>query len=143
MPTRGRSPWIEEAIESILAQTFGAWRLVVSENSEGSPECARALAPYLDDPRITHHVTGRDLGLAGNLTGLIRRGTAPYVALLHDDDRWRPEFLERRVAFLDAHPGCGLVFGHYVTIDEAGRKLDVSPPRLEPGEHAPAEMLPV
>lgn len=143
MPTRGSSPWIEEAIESILAQTFTDWRLVIAENSAGSPECAAVLAPYLDDPRVTHHVNGRDLGMAGNMTGLVRRASAPYVALLHDDDRWHPEFLERRVHFLDAYPDSGLVFGDYFTIDEQGRTLGVSPRRLRPGVHAPADLVPV
>jgi hypothetical protein len=35
-------------------------------------------------------------------------------ALLHDDDCWDPEFLERRVAFLREHPQCGLVSPHQV-----------------------------
>jgi glycosyltransferase involved in cell wall biosynthesis len=143
MPTRGSSPWIGEAIESIVAQTFEGWRLVISENSAGSPECAAALAPYLEDPRITHQVTGRDLGMAGNLNGLIRLGTAPYIALLHDDDLWHPEFLARRVDFLDAHEDCGLVFGNYLTIDGEGRTLEVSPRRFEAGVHAPADVVPV
>ena len=42
------------------------------------------------------------------------------MALLHDDDLWAPEFLERRVAFLDANPSCGLVFSVADFIDDQG-----------------------
>jgi glycosyltransferase involved in cell wall biosynthesis len=143
MPTRGDSPWVTEALDSIVAQTFGAWRLVVSENGPGSPEFAATLEPYLADARITHHVTGRDIGAAGNHTHLTSQGDAQYVALLHDDDRWEPEFLARRVEFLDAHPACGLVFGRWATIDGSGERIDESACPLAEGEHAPETMIPI
>src|SRR3954468_18769106 len=143
MPTRGGSRWVTEALDSIVAQTFSSWRLVVSENGPGSPEFAAMLAPYLADERITHYVTGRDLGAAGNHTYLTSHGDAPYVGLLHDDDRWEPEFLARRVAFLDAHPACGLVFGRWATIDGEGARIDESACPLAEGEHDPETMIPI
>jgi glycosyltransferase involved in cell wall biosynthesis len=143
MPTRGGSPWVAEALDSIVGQTFENWKLVVSENSAGSPEFAATLAPYLVDARITHHVTGEDIGAAGNHTYLTSRGDAPYVALLHDDDRWEPRFLERRVDFLDAHPDCGFVFGRWATIDGDGARIDESSCPLAQGEYEPEIMIPL
>jgi glycosyltransferase involved in cell wall biosynthesis len=143
MPTRGGGPFIGEAIESILAQTFEEWRLVVSENGPGSPDVAEQLAPYLVDPRIEHQTTGVDLGMAGNHTRLIQTGSAPYVALLHDDDRWESQFLHRRVELLDEHPEAAFAFGRYFTIDEHGAAIAEPDVPLEAGVHPPCVVLPL
>jgi glycosyltransferase involved in cell wall biosynthesis len=143
LPTRDGGPYLEEALDSILAQTFRAWRLVVSENGSGSPELAEVLAPYLRDARIAHVKTGYDVGMAGNHTRLIQMGEAPYVAILHDDDRWEPEFLQRRVGMLDERPEAGLAFGRYVTIDHEGRAIAAPEVPFAEGVHGPASVLPV
>jgi hypothetical protein len=43
IPTLGNCPYIVEAIESVLSQTFTAWRLVISENGTGNPRLRRRL----------------------------------------------------------------------------------------------------
>src|SRR6185312_10022575 len=110
MPTRGEAPYIGEAISSVRTQTYPDWTLHVSENGPGGGELQQRLAPYLADERVRYSATGGDLGAAQNHTRLLRAGDAPYVAILHDDDRWDPGFLERRVEFLERHPECGFVF---------------------------------
>ena len=120
IPTYGEPKFLAKAIESVLDQTFPAWALTISENGPGSAAVAAAVEPYLADPRVRYVTTGTNLGGARNSTGLVQSGEAPYVALLHDDDLWAPEFLERRVAFLDANPSCGLVFSVADFIDDQG-----------------------
>jgi glycosyltransferase involved in cell wall biosynthesis len=140
IPTRGRATFLREAIDSVLAQTFTDWRLVVSENGPGEEPVARAVAPYLSDPRITHRVIGRDVGAAGNHTAIARTGEAPYVAILHDDDLWDAAFLERLMEFLEVHPRCGLAFCRARYIDENGRELWRERYRaVTAGEHDPSE----
>jgi glycosyltransferase involved in cell wall biosynthesis len=121
IPTYGRPAYVREAIESVLAQTWTAWRLVISEDGPGGGAVAAAVAPYLADPRITYVATGDRVGAARNMTRLINTGRAPYVALLHDDDRWAPSFLESHVNFLEEHRECGFVCSHSRHIDERGR----------------------
>lgn len=120
IPTYGRPAYLAQAIECVLAQTFESWQLTVSENGPGSKEVEAIVEPYLSDPRVRLTATGRNVGGAGNSTRLIQTGRARYVALLHDDDRWEPEFLARRVAFLEANPTCGLVFSPCDFIDQQG-----------------------
>jgi glycosyltransferase involved in cell wall biosynthesis len=134
IPTYGAPAYLAEAIECVLAQTFSEWRLTISENGEGTDVVAGIVAPYLEDPRVAHVVVGQNIGSAGNASSLIRAGRAPYVGILHDDDRWAPEFLERRVGFLDAHPSCGLVFSACDFIDPSGTVLYRVSPDLEPGQ---------
>ena len=123
IPTFGDPRYLKEAIESVLAQTYGSWRLTISENGAGGGELEAAVKPYLSDDRIRFVTSGRDLGAARNAAGLVSRATARYVGLLNDDDLWYPEFLERRVAFLEAHPECGLVFSGCRVIDSLGDEV--------------------
>jgi glycosyltransferase involved in cell wall biosynthesis len=141
MPTRGSAPWIATAVESILAQTYTNWTLVISENGPPSAELAEMLSPYLEDERVSLVATGADLGPAVNHTRLVQQGTRPYVAILHDDDLWEPEFLERRVAFLEANRECGFVFGRHEIMDERGDTLETSACSLAPGVHSPEAMV--
>jgi glycosyltransferase involved in cell wall biosynthesis len=123
IPTYDRPDYLKEAVESVLSQTFDRWRLYVSEDGPGSSATANAVEPYLSDPRIRYSPAGEQLRPAGNKNLLLRMGSAPYVALLDDDDRWHPPFLARRVAFLEEHPDCAFVFSAVIRIDAKGRPL--------------------
>jgi glycosyltransferase involved in cell wall biosynthesis len=133
IPTHGRPAYLAEAIECVTGQTFPDWRLTISENGEGNDFVARVVEPYLDDPRVSHVVVGENIGGAGNASRLLGTGAARCVGILHDDDRWGPEFLERRVRFLDANPSCGLVFSACDFVDPSGAVLYREDPGLEPG----------
>ena len=143
MPTRGAAPYIKEAIESVLAQSFGSWRLLISENGPGGGELEERIRPYLADQRVQYSPTGKDLGAARNHTRLIQSGSAPYVGILHDDDRWDPGFLARRVDFLDGQPECALVFGANREIDERSHETGRSQLVLAEGVHSPEELAPL
>jgi glycosyltransferase involved in cell wall biosynthesis len=123
IPTYDRPDYLAEAVESVLSQTFERWRLHISEDGPGSAATVRALEPYVRDPRIRYSVAGKQLKPAGNKNLLLRTGSAPYVALLDDDDRWHPTFLARRIAFLEEHPECAFVFSAVNHIDEQGRRI--------------------
>jgi GT2 family glycosyltransferase len=127
-----------------VGQTFASWSLHVSEDGPGTSEVARVVASYTGDPRISYTATGTSLAGSGlgNKNRLLRLAAAPYVALLDDDDRWGPGFLERRVAFLDVHPECGMVFSTYVTIDASGRETGRSQPIGPEGVYPSSELVP-
>ena len=138
IPTVGTRPYLTEALESVFAQTVTSWRLVLSEDGPGLGRVSRALEPYADDPRIQHVLTGDRVGIGPNHTNLFRDGRAPYLAVLHDDDRWHPQFLERRLRFMDAHPNCGFVYSGHVVMNEEGRPLGRTEPRMRPGVYSSA-----
>lgn len=142
IPAHGRPKYLVDAIESVLSQTLGRWRLTVSEDGLGNGPVAEVVEPYLGDARIRYAATGERVGAARNMSSLIASATAPYVALLHDDDRWEPEFLARRVEFMESHPECGLVFASDDTIDEAGRQIGRTRILLREGVHQPEEFVP-
>jgi glycosyltransferase involved in cell wall biosynthesis len=125
MPAYRRPHLIVDSIESVLAQSYDNWRLLVSENGPGGGEVEAAVRPFTEDPRISYVATGRNLGPETNWTRLIQAGEAPYVTLIQDDDVWDPGFLALRVSFLDQHPTCGFVFSGERMLDGKGREIAV------------------
>jgi Glycosyl transferase family 2 len=126
IPTFNRAAWVGGAIESVLAQTWRDFRLVVSDNAsrDGTPE---AVAGFLD-PRLEYVRRERNLGLNEHFNACIAEADTEYLFLLPDDDRLAPDALERLVAALDRHPGAGLAHGQADIVDEGGRAI-------APGHH--------
>jgi glycosyltransferase involved in cell wall biosynthesis len=141
IPTYARSGFLREAVESVLSQTLSSWRLFVSEDGDAPRGASDVLGPYLGDQRVHYFAARSRLGGAGNKNRLLAAGNAPYVALLDDDDRWHPEFLERRVDFLEAHPACGFVTSGFVLIDSEGRQMRKSHHFVAGGLHASIDFV--
>jgi len=133
IPTHRDPKLLEAAIASVRAQTHTDWRLVVGIDREPGDALAVALE-RVARAGGAEVVVGR-VGAAANMTRLLRAGDAPYAILLHDDDLWLPTMLERRVAFLDAHPRAGLVSSTPQHVDGDGRPIRRHRPRLPAGEH--------
>lgn len=120
IPAHGEPVFLAEAIESVLGQTYRELRLVVLDDSEGEA-IERVVAPYLVDRRLDYRKVS-SMSATQAMTTLIEAGDGAYFAFLHDDDRWEPEFLRRRVDFLEAHSHCGLVFSGHIDIDDQSRE---------------------
>jgi len=128
MPTYNHAAFIGEAIESVLAQTFGAWELIVVD--DGSTDGTLDIVRAYEDPRI--RVIARDHGGMHRLGELYRAGlessTAPLLAILEGDDTWPPDKLARQVPDFD-DPTVVLSYGAGWLIDEFGcRYCRVAPP---------------
>jgi len=142
IPAHGRPRYLVDAIESVFAQTLTSWNLVISEDGEGGGEIEKVVTPYLSDPRVSYVVTGENVGAARNMTSLIRRGSAPFVAILHDDDLWYPTYLARHVEFFEKHPEAGWAFSLVVIVDEAGHEVRRIAPQLREGVLPSEELVP-
>jgi glycosyltransferase involved in cell wall biosynthesis len=103
IPTYNRPDFLRTAVESVLDQTFENFECLVVD--DGSEEWE----PMPEDPRLSviHHDENRGVSAARN-TG-IRASSAPFIAFLDDDDRWRPEKLERQLEFFEEHPSAHAV----------------------------------
>jgi glycosyltransferase involved in cell wall biosynthesis len=141
IPTSGPVPYLEEALKSALAQTYQNTTVTVVDNSPESGGARSIVARYESDPRLRYLATG-GLSQGENWTAAFRSGTAPYIGMLHDDDLWDPDFIERRVNALEAHPACAFVFSAYREIDETGRVSAVRASRIEAGVHQPETFVP-
>jgi glycosyltransferase involved in cell wall biosynthesis len=98
--------YVGEAIESILAQTFADFELIVID--DGSTDETPAIARRFRDRRVRFYAQ-ENRGLAATLNRGIDIAEGRYIARQDQDDVSRPERLARQVGFLDAQPTCGLV----------------------------------
>jgi glycosyltransferase involved in cell wall biosynthesis/SAM-dependent methyltransferase len=124
LPVCDQACSLADAIEGVLAQTYGAWELlIVSDRS--SDELGRAMAPYLDDPRIrVFHQPNLTPSSALNTGFAHVRGE--FVTWTSADDIMLPGQIGALVAALRENPGFGLAYSDYEAIDERGKPL-VSP----------------
>jgi glycosyltransferase involved in cell wall biosynthesis len=90
-----------------LAQTYQDFEIVVSDNAS-TDETQAALAEF-DDYRLRVIRQERNLGLAGNWNACLTEARGEYIALVPDDDRIAPWFLERCLALVERDPGLPIV----------------------------------
>jgi len=89
---------ITTALESVLAQTFQDWELLLSDDAS-TDETGNLVARYLDDPRIRYVFHAENLKQAKNWAFAIANTSAPIITTLHADDAWEPDALQ---TFADA-----------------------------------------
>jgi glycosyltransferase involved in cell wall biosynthesis len=124
IPAFNRAHLIGSTIESVLAQTFTDWELVVF-NDGSTDDTFEVATSYA---RIDDRITVRE-GENGGVATARNRGferTSPgteYVAFLDSDDIWDPDVLETFVGVLDSHPEYVGVHGLARCIDDAGRPI--------------------
>jgi glycosyltransferase involved in cell wall biosynthesis len=117
IPTYNRAAMLAESIDSVLAQTYGDFRLVVADNAS-TDETREVVAAYVDDRRVEYLRRPENLGLLGNFQDCLQRLTGEYSLILCDDDLLRPTFLEETVAALDAQPAAGIAHTAFAVLDE-------------------------
>ena len=121
IPTYNRASWVGGAIESVLAQTWRGFSLVVSDNA--SRDTTRAVVAGFHDPRLSYVRRERTLPLNAHWNACIADAQSPYLFLLPDDDRLAPDALERLVAALERRPRAGLAHGRADIVDHGGRLI--------------------
>lgn len=110
------APYIAEALDSILAQTFTDYEIiVVNDGSPDTPELENALAPYLN--RIIYiKQDNQGTGAARN-TG-IRAARGQFISILDGDDFWDPEYLEVQLGVIKQDPNIGVVYSNALEFGE-------------------------
>jgi glycosyltransferase involved in cell wall biosynthesis len=117
IPFKNRLPWLAEAVDSVLGQSFGDFELILVDNA--SSEIYQPPA----DPRI-RYVRQGDRGPAGGRNRGMDMAQGEYIAFLDSDDIFLPAKLERQVAFMDAHPEVLLSHTSYVRMNAEGQLME-------------------
>jgi glycosyltransferase involved in cell wall biosynthesis len=106
--------FLAEAIESVFAQTFGGWELLLIDDgsTDGSTDVAKAWAARAPDRvRCLEHEQRRNRGVAASRNLGIRQACGRYIAFLDSDDVWFPGKLERQLAILSSQPRASMICG--------------------------------
>ena len=110
-----RSEQLREAIDSILAQTFGDFEFLILNDCSTDSQVEDVVKSY-SDPRIVYTVNERNLGISGARNRLLDMAKGEYLAVMDHDDISLSERFEKQVAFLDAHPEVGVLNTQFGTV---------------------------
>ena len=106
--------FIQEAIDSVFAQTYGNWELILVDDgsTDKSIEIAKQLAlQYLQKVHYLEHPGHENRGMSASRNLGVRHAKGQYISYLDGDDVWLPNKLDEQVAILEAHPEAAMVHG--------------------------------
>lgn len=121
VPSYNHAKYISKAIDSVLAQDFVDFELLISDDK--SPDNSWDVISSFNDPRIRSFKQERNLGPVGNLVFLIQQARGKYIALLNSDDVWYPSKLTQQVGVLEARPELGACFTWADMVDANGKEI--------------------
>lgn len=124
--TYNRSVFMKKALESVLAQTFEDFELLILDNS--SQDDTEAVVKSFKDPRI-RYIKHEPMSISPARNIGVKEAKSDYIAFLDDDDEWLPVKLEKELEIFNASSGqVALVYGGFIEIDSDGKEL---------GRHSP------
>jgi glycosyltransferase involved in cell wall biosynthesis len=118
IPTYNRGELLCETIDSVLAQTYHDFEIIVVDDGS-TDNTAQLLSRYQDDVRLVYRAH-KNCGVAATRNHGIRLARGEFLAFLDSDDRWLPQKLERQVQFADAHPEYGLIATEISSFNKRG-----------------------
>ena len=103
-----RTQYLREAIQSVFDQTFHSFEIIVTADSANDE--IKAICESFQRPEMRYRRNPTTLGVALNLRAAMIEAQGKYIAVLNDDDKWEPAFLEKLVAPLEQDANRVLAF---------------------------------
>ncbi len=116
-------PYLREAIESILNQTFTDFEFLILDDCP--TDSRKDIVRSYQDKRIKYIANKTNLGISESRNKLIDMAKGEYLAVIDHDDISVPDRLEKEVEYLDNHPEIGVVSGDLITL--ASKKIVTNP----------------
>ena len=101
MPAYNSERYIEEAIKSVICQTYKEWELFVIDDGSTDSTAALVEAVALKDSRVKLVRLKFNQGVAAARNKGLELAKGRYIAFLDSDDLWLPQKLEKQIAFMD------------------------------------------
>lgn len=123
IPLFNAEKFIVQSIESVLAQTFTDWELLVLDDNSTDKSYEVAKNYEAKDGRIKVEKNPANLGMVANWNKGINNCHSEFFVKLDADDYWHPEMLKGSLKILTTYQEVGLVFTRYQNIDEKGNEI--------------------
>jgi len=121
LPVYSQADLLRDAIESVLAQTYPHFELIVL-NYGSRDDVLGVLQDYVDHPKV-RVLTQINQKLPKALSNAFEFASGEFWTWTSADNLMGPEHLAREVAFLKAHPEVEMVYADYLAIDDRGQPL--------------------
>lgn len=121
MPTYNCAKFIGKTIESVIAQTYENWELIIVDDC--SKDNTEEVVSKYKDNRIKYHRLKNNSGAAVARTEAMKKARGSYMAFLDSDDLWKKDKLEKQLEFMNKN-NYNFTCTEYEQIDEEGNKLN-------------------
>lgn len=121
--TYNRATLLPATLDSLLAQTFSDFELIISDDCSTDDTEEICLEYARRDRRVRYYRNETNLGMPGNLNVSLQYAQGEYLANLHDGDVYRKDLLEKWKAALDDQPTAGFVFNAYRSVNSQGQTV--------------------
>lgn len=123
-PTWECAAYISETVQSVLAQTYTNWELLIQDDcsTDGTDNVVLPFAEL--DARIKYERNSEPVGAALTRNVALRRAKGKWIAFLDADDLWMPEKLEKQLYFMVKN-GFSFTYTCYEEMDDEGRQTGV------------------
>lgn len=127
MPSYNTGRFISETIDSVLAQTYENWELIIVDDCS-TDNTDEVVQKYLSDHRVKYLKNEKNSGAAASRNRALREAEGKWIAFLDSDDLWSPNKLDKQLAFMKDR-NCCFSYTNYIEIDESSAPNGV---RLQP-----------
>jgi glycosyltransferase involved in cell wall biosynthesis len=124
LPVYNGARYLREALDSILAQTFRDFELIICDNASTDATAAICADYAARDPRIRYHRRSHNIGATANFNQTFELARGAYFKWAAHDDVLAPTWLEKCVAALDQAPDAVLSQSLVELVDEQGVRLE-------------------
>ena len=131
LPVYNGAQHIRSALDSIFAQTYTNFELVISDNASTDETPNICLEYAKRDARVSFRRNARNVGMVRNFREVFALSRGEYFAWASDHDLWLPNWLDRLVRVLDVHKNVVLVYPRSVGIDDDGDDIFQEPRSFE------------
>lgn len=125
MPLFNSERFLEEAVLSVVQQTFSNWELIICDDASSDNSVAIAKALSKSDSRITLLENDRNLGASISRNRCLSAARGRYIAFLDSDDLWLPLKLQKQISFMKKFRAA-LTFGYCHNISETGEWISTT-----------------
>lgn len=122
MPSYNTAPYIKQTVQSVLAQTYTNWELIIVDDC--STDNTDEIVDAIKDSRIRYFKNEKNSGAAISRNKALREAKGQWIAYLDSDDLWMPKKLEKQIKFMEEN-GCAFSYTNYEEIDVDGNKTGV------------------
>ena len=127
LPVYNGQNYLGETLESLLAQTYTDFELIISDNASTDQTETICREYAARDPRFRYHCNDENIGASANYNLAFDMGRGQYFKWAAHDDLLAPTYLERCVEVLDNNPDVVLAYTQAKAIDSKGNVVKVYP----------------
>ena len=121
-PSYNSVRYISECVESVLAQTYTSWEMIIVDDCSEDDSKQLITALSSNDTRIKTIFLDSNIGAAEARNIALAKAKGQYIAFLDSDDLWEPHKLERQISFMNKN-NIAFSYTTYQSISEDGLNL--------------------